>query len=298
MESGTQALAPSAQRSGRIAIFGRSNVGKSTLLNHLVGHKVSIVSHRAQTTQSVVAGIRHWGASEFIFLDTPGLPPKASVAPEGLLRALAAALHQAQLALFVTQAGRFSEEDAFVRQLAPEGLAIVFIANQIDRVHPKSRLLPWLQEMQQLEERLPSPARSFFPMCARSVSDVERLLPLLQPLLPEAPWEFPADTHRHQSDEDFASEIIREQFFRGLGDEIPYRLRISIARLERTTSHSGQPLLRVQAEVTAQRRAHLAMLIGAGGARLERLRLLARKEMERWLGVRTRLSIHAQCSED
>jgi GTP-binding protein Era len=274
-----------ARRCGLIAIVGRPNVGKSTLLNALVGQKISITSSKAQTTRHRITGIRTVNDTQFVFVDTPGFQTKHSAAlNRNLNRTVKAVLSDVDLVLFVVEAGRFGLEDAKVLSLMPSGdhsKPVVLVANKIDEVHRRAELAPWLKGMQDRH-----PFSEFFPMTARKAGDVDRLLGILRPYLPEQPWLHEEDALTDRSERFLASEIIREKLFRLMGDELPYTSTVVIDKYEEENA-----LKRISATIIVERDAHKGMVIGEQGAVLKRIGSEARVELEKLMGGKVFLEL-------
>jgi len=262
----------SAQRCGLIAIVGRPNVGKSTLLNALVGQKISITSAKAQTTRHRITGIRTLGQTQFVFVDTPGFQLKhAAALNRNLNRTVLSSLSDVDVVLFVVEAGRFGQPDAKVLSLLPEGKPVVLVANKLDTLTRRQDVLPWLKTMQEGHA-----FAEYVPMSATRAADVERLFKILEPYLPQQPWRHEEDALTDRSDRFLASEIVREKLFRLTGDELPYTSTVVIEKFE---EEGG--LRRIHAAIVVERDAHKGMIIGEGGERLKRIGSEARQELER-----------------
>ncbi|MES2888421.1 MAG: GTPase Era [Pseudomonadota bacterium] len=265
---------PSLQRCGLVAIVGRPNVGKSTLLNALVGQKVSITSNKAQTTRHRITGIRTVGDTQFVFVDTPGFQTQHAAALNRTLnRTVHAVLADVDVVLFLVEAGRFGLDDAKVLSLMPTGAhakPVFLVANKLDAVHRRAELAPWLQGMQERH-----PFAEFVPLSAKKKADVERLLGILKPYLPQQPWFHEEDALTDRSDRFLASEIIREKLFRLMGDELPYTSTVVIDQFIEEGS-----LRRIHASIVVERDAHKGMVIGQGGERLKRIGSEARQELQ------------------
>ncbi|MFM2448359.1 MAG: hypothetical protein RIS44_809 [Pseudomonadota bacterium] len=283
MPNTPEAAAP--RRCGLIAIVGRPNVGKSTLLNALVGQKVSITSNKAQTTRHRITGIRTVDETQFVFVDTPGFQTKHSAAlNRNLNRTVTSVLGDVDLVLFVVEAGRFGLDDAKVLSLMPKGefaKPVVLVANKLDAVHRRAELAPWLKSMQERH-----PFAEFVPLTARKEADVGRLLGILKPYLPEQPWFHEEDALTDRSERFLASEIIREKLFRLMGDELPYTSTVVIDKFE----EEGQ-LKRIAASIVVERDAHKGMVIGDHGAVLKRIGSEARVELEKLMGGKVFLEL-------
>jgi GTP-binding protein Era len=275
-----------ARHCGLIAIVGRPNVGKSTLLNALVGQKVSITSRKAQTTRHRITGIRTLAESQFVFVDTPGFQTRHSAALNRTLnRTVKGVLADVDVVLFVVEAGRFGPDDAQVLALMPpqaEGTRpVILVANKLDEVHRRADLAPWLKSMQERHA-----FAEFVPLSARKDADVKRLLEIVRPYLPQAPWLHDEEALTDRSERFLASELIREKLFRLTGDELPYTSTVVIEKFEEVGD-----LRRIAAAIVVEREAHKGMVIGGGGERLKRIGTEARTELESLLGAKVFLEL-------
>ena len=279
------AAAQVTQHCGLIAIVGRPNVGKSTLLNALVGQKVSITSAKAQTTRHRITGIRTVDDTQFVFVDTPGFQTQHSAPLNRTLnRTVQGALADVDVVLFVVEAGRFSQDDAKVLALMPTGeyaKPVFLIANKLDEVHRRSDLAPWLQGMQKHHA-----FAEFVPLTARKDADVQRLLGIVKPYLPEQPWLYEEDALTDRTDRFLASELIREKLFRLTGDELPYTSTVVIDKFEEEGN-----LRRISASIVVERDSHKGIVIGAGGERLKRIGSEARQELEKLMDAKVFLEL-------
>lgn len=261
-----------ATRCGLVAIVGRPNVGKSTLLNALVGQKVSITSRKAQTTRHRITGIRTRGDAQYVFVDTPGFQTRHS-APlnRRLNRTVQSTLGDVDVVLFVVEAGRFGLDDAKVLALLPEDKPVLLIANKLDAVRRRAEMAPWLQSM--AERRA---FTEFVPLSAQRQPDVERLLAIVEPYLPNQEWLYDEEALTDRSERFLASEMIREKLFRLTGDELPYASTVVIEKFEEEGA-----LRRISASIVVEREAHKGMVIGEGGDLLKRIGTEARVELEK-----------------
>ncbi|CAN5566045.1 GTPase Era [soil metagenome] len=276
LEQGPQYLEQDGEHPGRrcglVAIVGRPNVGKSTLLNALVQQKVSITSRKAQTTRHRITGIRTEGESQFVFVDTPGFQTKHGTAlHKNLNRAVLTSLADIDVALFVVEAGRFGLDDAKVLALLPADRPAILIANKLDEVHRRADLAPWLKSMQERHA-----FAEFVPLSAKKEADTERLLAVIEPYLPKMPWMHDEDALTDRNEKFLASEIVREKLFRLTGDELPYTSTVVIDKFEEDGA-----LRRIAASIVVEREQHKGMIIGAGGERLKRIGSEARVELEK-----------------
>ena len=276
-----------AQRCGLVAIVGRPNVGKSTLLNALVGQKISITSRKAQTTRHRITGIRTEGQTQFIFVDTPGFQTHHNNAlNRSLNKTVLGAVGDVDLVLFVVEAGHFSLADAKVLSLLSREVPVILVANKLDRVHRRGEIAPWLRDMQSRH-----PFAEFMPMSAKQSKDIERLLAVCQNYLPEQPWWYGEDELTDRSERFLASEIIREKLFRLTGDELPYTSTVIIDQFTEEPGKTVSRMVRISATLVVERDGHKAMVIGEKGERLKRIGTEARQELEKLLDAKVFLEL-------
>ncbi|MEF7614700.1 GTPase Era [Aquincola sp. MAHUQ-54] len=274
--------AGSGQRCGLVAIVGRPNVGKSTLMNALVGQKVSITSRKAQTTRHRITGIHTVGESQFVFVDTPGFQTRHGTALNRTLnRTVQGALADVDVVLFVVEAGRFGLDDAKVLALLPEHKPVLLVANKLDAVNRRAEMMPWLKSMQERRD-----FAEFVPMSAQKKTDIERLLGIVRPYLPEQPWFYEEDALTDRTDRFLAAELIREKLFRLTGDELPYTSTVVIDKFEEEGA-----LRRIAATIVVERDAHKGMIIGERGERLKRIGSEARQELEHLMDAKVFLEL-------
>ena len=259
-------------RTGFVAIVGRPNVGKSTLLNRLVGQKVSIVSRKAQTTRHRVTGVLTLDEAQFVFVDTPGFQTKHSSAMNRAMnRSVTQALADVDAVIFVVEAGPLKAEDREVLNLLPTATPVVLVVNKVDRLADKAQLLPLLANLAAERD-----FAAIVPLSAETGANAPELLKACQPLLPEQPPIFEEDDITDRSERFLASEFIREKLFRLLGEELPYGLAVEIEKFE-----IDGPVRRIFAAIIVDRSSHKAMVIGKGGLKLKRIASEARVELEK-----------------
>ena len=267
------------QRCGLVAIVGKPNVGKSTLLNALVGQKISITSRKAQTTRHRITGMHTRGATQFVFVDTPGFQTlHANALNKSLNKTVQGAVADVDLILFVVEAGSFTPADARVLALLGEDIPTLLIANKLDNVHRRGDIAPWLQTMQGKYD-----FAEFVPMSAKSAKDIERLMGICEKFLPVQAWWYAEDELTDRSEKFLASELVREKLFRLTGDELPYTSTVVIDRFEEEPPQKkGQKrLLRIAATIVVERDGHKAMVIGDKGERIKRIGMETRVELEK-----------------
>jgi len=269
-------------RSGQVAIVGRPNVGKSTLLNRLVGQKISITARKPQTTRHAIRGIASSATAQCIFVDTPGFQPSVVNALGGVMnRAVAAALADVDVIVLVIVAGRQTSDDEAIIRLLPRDKPLIVALNKIDRIAQRSQLLP---QIERLSDRLP--AHAFVPVSAENGYQVDSLLREIERALPKAAPMFPSDQLTDRDERFFAAEFIREKIFRALGDELPYATAVTIDRFEELKG-----LRRIHATIFVEKPSHRAIVIGDHGSRLKAIASSARRDLEHLFTAKVYLQI-------
>jgi GTP-binding protein Era len=278
---------PSQQRCGLIAIVGRPNVGKSTLLNALVGQKISITSRKAQTTRHRITGIRTTGATQFVFVDTPGFQTRHGTAlNRSLNKTVLGAVGDVDLVLFVVEAGKFGAADEKVLGLLKPGIPVILIANKLDELNRRGDVAPWLGEVAGRHD-----FAEIVPMSAKNAKDIERLFPICEKYLPEQPWWYAEDELTDRSEKFLAGETVREKLFRLTGDELPYTSTVIIEKLDEEPSPKHKRMVKIAATIVVERDGHKAMVIGEKGERLKRIGMEARQELEKLMDCKVFLEI-------
>nr|WP_315260366.1 GTPase Era [uncultured Limnohabitans sp.] len=272
-------VAPADQRCGLIAIVGKPNVGKSTLLNALVGQKISITSRKAQTTRHRITGMHTEGASQFVFVDTPGFQTiHGNALNKSLNKTVQGAVGDVDLVVLVVEAGSFTPADERVLSLLAKGIPTLLIANKLDTMKNRADIMLWLQAMQERH-----PFAEIVPMSAKNEKDVQRLLGICEKYLPEQAWMYAADELTDRSEKFMAAEMVREKLFRLTGDELPYTSTVIIDKFEEEKGKTKgvKRLVRIAATIVVERDGHKAMVIGDKGERLKRMGMEARTELEK-----------------
>ena len=262
----------SAQRSGFVAIVGRPNVGKSSLLNCLVGEKISIVSKKAQTTRHRIMGILTHENAQFVFVDTPGFQTKYSNALNRTMnRSVTQALNDVNVVILVIEATGFDAADETVIRLLPKDVPVILAINKIDKIRDKKLLLPLLASLAEQH-----PFFAVVPVSAEKKLQLTDLLAQIEKCLPEQGFMFAEDEITDKSERFLAAEYIREKLFRLIGEELPYRATVDIEKFEMDGA-----LRRIHAAIIVDRASHKGIVIGKGGETLKRIATEARQDMER-----------------
>jgi GTP-binding protein Era len=280
-----------AHRCGSVALVGRPNVGKSTLLNALVGQKVSIVSPKPQTTRHRIAGVVTRPGFQVTFLDTPGLHQRASRRlNQAMNRAALGSLAEADLLLFVVDATRWTgEDDSALERLRESGRPALLVVNKVDRVRPREKLLPLLQSLAAKHDFV-----EVVPVSALRADNLERLLALIATRLPEGPPAWPEDQVTDRSERFLAAEVIREKLTHVLRDELPYGLTVEIERWE----EEGEGKALVGAVIWVEREGQRRIVIGERGERLKQVGQAARLELNEMLERRIHLELWVKVREN
>jgi GTP-binding protein Era len=275
------------QRCGLIAIVGKPNVGKSTLLNALVGQKISITSRKAQTTRHRITGIRTTGATQFVFVDTPGFQTRHGTAlNRSLNKTVTGAVADVDLVLFIVEAGHFTPADEKVLKLLDPKIPVILLANKLDTVKQRAELAPWLRDAAAKYE-----FAEVVPMSAKNRKDIERLFPICEKYLPEQPWWYDEDELTDRSERFLAGETVREKLFRLTGDELPYTSTVVVDKFEEEPSPKHKRMVRIAATIVVERDGHKAMVIGDKGERLKRIGTEARQELEKLMDCKVFLEL-------
>lgn len=271
-----------AHRCGHIAIVGRPSVGKSTLVNALVGERISITSRKPQTTRHRIVGVLTEPGVQFVFVDTPGFQTRhGSPLNARLNRAVREALADVDAVVWMADASRLTEPDRRVLALVPEGKPVIAALNKVDLVADKGGLLPRIAEIAQLRE-----FAAIVPLSAERGTQLDALKAEIAKLLPEGPAVYGADDLTDRDERFLAAEYVREQIFRRLGDEVPYATTVGIEAFE----HEGDAR-RINAVVWVDKPGQRAILLGRGGETMKAIATEARKSMLRLFGGRVHLEV-------
>lgn len=274
-----------SHRFGHVAVVGRPNVGKSTLVNRLVGQKVTITSRKAQTTRHAVLGIVSRPDAQIAFVDTPGYQTRfGGPLNRSLNRAVTDTLTGVDAVLFVVDASRFGEADRRALQVVPKGVPLIAAINKVDLLERKEQLLPFLDQLSRERE-----FAALVPISAETGLQCDALLDALAQALPEGDAAYDEDQVTDRSERFLAAEIVREKLFRLTGDELPYGASVVVDSYETL----GQ-LRRIHCVIVVARETHKGMVIGERGQRLKRIASEARQEIEREFDARVFLDVRVR----
>lgn len=261
---------------GYIALVGRPNVGKSTLLNRLLGQKLSITSRKPQTTRHSILGVQTEGEYQLVYVDTPGIHQGSKKAMNRLMNKTAThVLHDVDIIVFVVDGTHWTDEDEYVLSLIQKtSIPCILVCNKVDKIRDKDLLLPWLDAMRQRHT-----FNSIIPLSAKTGAQIEALQTQLKSLLPEGHHFFPEDQFTDRSTKFLCAELLREKIFRQCGQELPYATSVDIE----SYVDEGD-LVRIHALIWVDKESHKRMVIGEKGAKLKAMASDARLDMEHLLG--------------
>lgn len=279
-------------RSGFVAIIGRPNVGKSTLLNCILGEKLVITSDKPQTTRNRIQGIHNVAGGQIVFIDTPGIHKGRSRLNRYMVDEAGAALEGVDVVLFLVDATAkpVQQFELLQERLGRIDAPVILIVNKIDLIS-REQLILKLAEYGKLHN-----FREIVPLSAAKGEGVDRLDRLILPLLPEGPAYFPDDILTDAPERFVVAEIIREKVFRHTGDEIPYAVAVNVEEFDEGEEENG--LIRISAVISVERETQKGIVIGKHGAMLKKVGTLARKEIEQLLGARVFLELFVRVRKD
>ena len=274
-------------RCGYVAIVGRPNVSKSTLLNHILGQKLSITSRRPQTTRHQVIGVKTDDGVQTIYVDTPGMHKIQKKAINRYMnKAASSALAGIDAVIFVVDRMTWTDEDQMVLdKIRNQDCPVILALNKVDRINDKAELMPYLEKVSRKME-----FKAIVPISAQHGHNLIELEEMISNLLPEGVHHFPEDQLTDRSSRFLAAELVREKIMRQLGDEIPYEITVEIEEFKHEVRPKG-PLLTISALVLVERDSQKAIVIGERGSRLKLIGQEARKDMERLFDCQVMLNI-------
>lgn len=275
-------------KTGFIAIVGRPNVGKSTLLNQILGEKVAIVSKRPQTTRNRITGIHTVGENQFVFLDTPGLHHPRTKLGDYMVKTTDNAIGEADAAILVVEPREAvgDIEAQIIARLKEQGIGAVLAINKIDAVTPAN-----------IAKTIAAYSEAFafdavVPLCAKNGKNVDIVLKECERYLSDSPWFFPDDIVTDQPERQIAAEIIREKILRLLSEEIPHGTAVVIEAFE-----EEKKIIRIRAEIFCEKDSHKGILLGKGGSMLKTIGTYAREDLEKFFGTKVFLDLWVKVKE-
>ncbi len=277
------------KKTGFIAIVGRPNVGKSTLLNCILGEKVAIVSSKPQTTRNRITGIHTAGENQFVFLDTPGMHSPKNSLGEYMVKSADSTMRDADAVVLVVDTGKeiTAVEENVMAYLKKSGIPSLLALNKID-MYDREQIAETIQKY--ADKHL---FNAFVPISARSGKNVPELLEECSQFLSESEWFFPDDILTDQPERQIAAEIIREKILRTLNKEIPHGTAVVIEEFK-----DEGTLLRIRAEIFCEKASHKGIIVGKGGAALKLIGTYAREDLERLFGVKVYLNLWVKVKEN
>lgn len=271
-----------AFKCGTVAIVGRPNVGKSTLLNHILGMKLAITSRKAQTTRHRLLGIHTTEDTQFLFVDTPGFQQKhLNALNKGLNKTVTQVLSEVDAVLFVIEPMKLGDADRQVLKLLSEKTPTILVVNKLDLMGDKGNILPLIQDFD-----LEFPFADIVPVSAKKTLNIDELLKTIRKYLPEQPAIYGEDELTDKNERFLAAELLREKVFRFSGDEIPYSVAVEIEKFEVVGK-----LRRIFCAVIVDKESQKPMLIGKGGEKLKQISTEARMDMEKLFGGKVYLEV-------
>ena len=275
-------------RTAFIAIVGRPNVGKSTLMNHLLGEKVAIVSSKPQTTRNRIAGILTKGEDQYVFLDTPGVHKARTKLGEYMMKSVRSSVGAADAVILIAEAGYPAGdiEKELIEQIKKAELPSILVLNKIDLVNREKRA-ETISDYAALHS-----FDAVVPTCAQNGKNVDEVLSEAEQFLYEGDWMFDGDSLTDQPERQIASEIIREKALRLLSDEIPHGIAVVIEDFR-----DEESLLRIRAEIWCEKESHKGIIVGKDGATLKRIGTYAREDMESFFGTKVYLNLWVKVKE-
>ena len=276
------------KRTAFIAIVGRPNVGKSTLMNAMLGEKVAIVSSTPQTTRNRITGILTEGADQFVFMDTPGIHKPKNKLGSFMMKSVSSALGGADAAIMIAEAGHPAgeTEKRIIENLKQSKMPAILVLNKIDLVD-REKLAQTIAEYASLHD-----FDAFVPTCAEKGKNVDIVMEEARKFLHEGVWFFPEDIATDQPERQIAAEVIREKILRLLSDEIPHGTAVMIEEFK-----EEEDIIRIRAEIFCEKQSHKGIIVGKGGETLKKIGTYAREDLERFFGIKVYLNLWVKVKE-
>lgn len=279
-------------KSGFIAITGRPNAGKSTLLNKILGEKIAIVSNKPQTTRTKIQGVLTDGESQLVLIDTPGIHKPSNKLGQRMEKYIYTATKDIDVLLYVVDCNiyenEFKKEQEALKGLKTSGVPVILAINKVDTVE-KTKLLPLIERLKGLYD-----FSAIVPISAQKGANIKELIVEIKALLPEGPKFFPDDTLTDQPERQIIAEFIREKALRLLNKEIPHGIAVEIERMKQR----DDGIYDIEASIYCERKSHKGIIIGKGGEKLKDIGSRARQDIERFLGEKVYLKLWVKVNED
>lgn len=292
----------SKQKSAFIAILGRPNVGKSSLMNRIVGQKVAIVSDKPQTTRTRIMGVLTKGDNQLVFVDTPGFHRPHNLLGEQMIKSVGNGMSDVEAAVLVIDAAPKFKSDTFeippaesalIEQLINRKLKTILVINKIDLLENKETILDIINRYKDVY-----PFETVIPLSAKSGDGVDILVSECLKYTVESPHYFAEDDVTDQADQTMVSEIIREKMLRTLDKEIPHGVAVCLERFYERDNAAGEPILEVEATIYCEKESHKGIIIGKGGAMLKKIGTLSRVDIEKFFGIKASVKLWVKVKED
>ncbi len=285
-----------------IAILGRPNVGKSTLLNKMIGQKIAIVSDKPQTTRTRIMGVVTKGDNQFVFVDTPGFHKPRNILGENMMKAVGNGMCDVDAVMLVVEAApKFdfdkdnlpAAETELIAEISRRGLKAILVINKVDLLEDKEDLFEMILAYNKLFD-----FEAVIPVSARNGDGIDIILEESAKFLKEAPHYFDAEDFTDQSEKVMVAEMIREKLLRSLDKEVPHGIAIDIERFFEKDNAEGEPILHVEATIYCEKDSHKGIVIGKGGEMLKRVGSNARRDIEKFFGIRASVKLWVKVKED
>ena len=277
-----------------VTILGRPNVGKSSLLNALVGEKIAAVSSKPQTTRTKITGVLTRDEVQYVFIDTPGMHRSRDRLSEHMLKAIGSSLGSVDCVLLVADAQKKPNEAEreLIRSLSQSGAPALLVINKIDLLEKKDMILPVIAEYSSLY-----PFDECIPVSALSLDGLDRLLEIILRYSKEGPHYFPDDKFTDQPERVLISEMIREKLLELLSKEVPHGIAVGIESLSERDNRQGEGIMDITAVIYCEKESHKGIVIGKGGAMLKKVGQLAREDIERFFMIKVNLQLWVKVKE-
>ncbi len=290
------------QKSAFITLVGRPNVGKSSLMNKILGQKVAIVSNKPQTTRTRIMGVLTKGATQLVFIDTPGFHKPRNLLGKNMIKAVGEGITDVDVAVFVVDAApdfKFDPENLppaeleLIENIKARKMRCILVLNKIDLLPEKERLLDMITAYNTLYD-----FETIIPLSAKTGDGIEILVKELERFTKNSPHYFPDDEVTDQSEKTMVAEIIREKLLRNLSKEVPHGIAVGLEKFYERDTAAGEPILEIEAVIYCEKETHKSIIIGKGGAMLKKIGTHARHDIEEFYGIRASLKLWVKVKED